>query len=500
MANDKKYINELVSNDDDPTAELEAIVLAAPELESAQIELESATNTTGLNHGAVIDSDDAVDLAALRADLAARSRAIGRLEFEVARLQARQLGLEAETKSRDEVITELRTQLQNASTSVTRKQGLLKKRDQQIKALRLEIRERNEHYLSVQQQLQTMGERLADQYPNHAAEDAHPASVVRDGRLASSELVNHELRQRYARLERYADELRRQLQEREIQVRNNRNALELLQYDLSQANERIKVQQTAIADLTRQNKGLDENLASIKSSHAEEIRMVRFELGAAQETLSQHELLTEQLASDLVETRTYRVQLESMLSATEENSKLRIERLEQENQRLRREVAESLQKLETKNEAINCLISELTRKSHQIHAGVDKEINLDATDGAALEPADIHPPVERDKTTRVLVGSVDGQEVRFPLFKDRLTIGRTEQNDIQLKASHISRRHAVIVSEGGVTRVIDWGSKNGVFVNAQRITEHFLKHGDVVSVGTSDFRYEERAKREPRDS
>ncbi len=82
------------------------------------------------------------------------------------------------------------------------------------------------------------------------------------------------------------------------------------------------------------------------------------------------------------------------------------------------------------------------------------------------------------------------------MFKDRLTIGRTEQNDIQLKAPYISRRHAVIVTEGDITRVVDWGSKNGVFVNSRRINEHFLKNGDIVAIGTAKFRYEERPKRD----
>ncbi|MDH3749670.1 MAG: FHA domain-containing protein, partial [Gammaproteobacteria bacterium] len=93
-------------------------------------------------------------------------------------------------------------------------------------------------------------------------------------------------------------------------------------------------------------------------------------------------------------------------------------------------------------------------------------------------------------------GSIDGQELRFPLFKDRQTIGRTEQNDIQLKACYVSRRHAVIVTERDRARVIDWGSKNGVFVNSKRITEHFLQNGDIMTIGTADFRYEERPKRD----
>ena len=96
----------------------------------------------------------------------------------------------------------------------------------------------------------------------------------------------------------------------------------------------------------------------------------------------------------------------------------------------------------------------------------------------------------------MLIGKIDDQELRFPLFKTRLTIGRAVQNDIQLQAGHISRRHAVIMTEGDTTRVVDWGSKNGVYVNSKRVTEHFLQSGDLVRIGDADFRYEERPKRD----
>ncbi|MDH4124287.1 MAG: FHA domain-containing protein [Gammaproteobacteria bacterium] len=499
MANDKKNINELVSDDDDPTAELEALSLAVPESDEPKGELELAATTTGLRHAPITDAEHAPDLAKFRADLEVRDQTIGRLEFEVARLQARQLGLEAETRSREEVNTQLRSELDNAASSLLRKQGLLKKRDQQIKALRLEIRERNERFHALQQQLQTTGDGLTDRRGSLKTE-ASATATPRSGQMASDELAIVELRRGYMRLESYADELRQRLQDSDIETRNNRGLQDVLRHDLSQAVDRIKAQEVTIANLNEQNAKLGETLTSLKSSHAEEVRIIRFELGSAQETLSQHELLTEQLASDLVETRGYRVQLENMLSASEESSKSRIEKLEQENQRLRREISESLLKLETKSEAINCLISELAKKSHQADAIKAMDRNIDVRDGPDYGHVENQSPVDRDRVTRVLVGSIDNQEVRFPLFKDRLTIGRTEQNDIQLKAAHISRRHAVIVSEGGTTRVTDWGSKNGVFVNARRVTEHFLKHGDVVSIGTSEFRYEERAKREPRDN
>ncbi len=101
-----------------------------------------------------------------------------------------------------------------------------------------------------------------------------------------------------------------------------------------------------------------------------------------------------------------------------------------------------------------------------------------------------------DRTTRVLVGKVGDQVLRFPLFKDRLTIGRTTDNDIQLEAGYVSRRHAIVQTDDGMTRIIDWGSKNGIQVNGKKVSEHVLNDGDTIVVGNAHFRYEERRKRD----
>ena len=59
----------------------------------------------------------------------------------------------------------------------------------------------------------------------------------------------------------------------------------------------------------------------------------------------------------------------------------------------------------------------------------------------------------------------------------------------------ISRRHAVIVSDDENTRIVDWGSKNGVFVNTSRVKEQILRNGDIVTIGTADFKFEERRQK-----
>jgi pSer/pThr/pTyr-binding forkhead associated (FHA) protein len=136
---------------------------------------------------------------------------------------------------------------------------------------------------------------------------------------------------------------------------------------------------------------------------------------------------------------------------------------------------------------------ELSARSDSIELKDDTSNVLQKIDGFKTDAHD--PQADTDRVARQLIGNADGKELRFPLFKNRLTIGRTAHNDIQLNMQYISRRHAVISSDHGQTRVIDWGSKNGVFVNNVQVTEKILESGDIVTIGTTDFRYEERSKR-----
>ena len=137
----------------------------------------------------------------------------------------------------------------------------------------------------------------------------------------------------------------------------------------------------------------------------------------------------------------------------------------------------------------------LSSKPTQDYSTCELAAAIPQLDDRVADRVEERPAIERDRLSRVLIGTVDNQKLRFPLFKNRLTIGRAAQNDIQLQAAYVSRRHAVVVTEGDTTRVVDWGSKNGVYVNSRRITEHFLASGDVLSVGDAEFRYEERVKR-----
>jgi len=499
MANDKKNINELVTDDDDPTAELEVLAMspAQPETDS-----QSETGADTYDYVESQKADRDVSITELKSDLKTRSETIDRLQYDIEQLRAKWTGLETEIKAREELTNQLHVKLDSSDEKLARKEKLLKKRNQSIKSLRTEIRARNDEYSELgasltehEQQIEHLQKELAADRSDEAERD-HQLLQQQAGQIAGAEVEIKDLRAQLRRTESYADSIRQQLQERTIISDEAEDTREFLQVNLAQTAEQLDDLRAELTEAKNLNENLVKELAELKDAHAGEIRMIRFELGEAEETVAQHELVAEQLASDLVDTRSFRVELEQMLSKSEEESQSRIEKLEKQNRRLLREAAENEDKLQTKSEAINCLLAELAKKSQQMESiGEIKDV-IHEIDDRMSERIDDRAHKERDRVTRVLIGNVEGQELRFPLFKDRLTIGRTEQNDIHLNASYVSRRHAVIVTERDAARIIDWGSKNGVFVNSERVNEHFLRNGDTVTIGTAEFRYEERPKRD----
>ena len=283
--------------------------------------------------------------------------------------------------------------------------------------------------------------------------------------------------------------LETEVQARETQTRQLTSALE-------DAGGKIQSLTEALADAKKYNSVLSGQLETLHKRHEQEIRTLRFELTEAADTVAQQELINEQLASDLVDTRGFKSQLEHMLTSSEQQNQSRVAQLEQELTELKKANDDFERQLAAKNEAIAELLEQLTGKSRQEESLNELAAVIDELDERVAERLNEKTLVDRDRVTRMLIGKIGKQELRFPLFKSRLTIGRAVQNDIQLQAGHISRRHAVVMTEGDTTRVVDWGSKNGVYVNSKRVTEHFLKSGDRVTIGDASFRYEERPKRD----
>lgn len=77
----------------------------------------------------------------------------------------------------------------------------------------------------------------------------------------------------------------------------------------------------------------------------------------------------------------------------------------------------------------------------------------------------------------------EGSELEADLSADIVTLGRADDNDIVIGNAWISWHHARFERAGGVVRVIDLNSRNGILLNEKRVTDSVLKSGDVLTFG-----------------
>jgi len=527
MANENKNTHEVVA-DDDITAELKELTLQQVLTRSADDEpLEDDANTFEFERGPGRPLSN--DVEVLRSNLKSHSNTIGRMQFELEQLRSKWQGLQSEARARAAIGDELNRQVGELREALENKNRLLSKRDRTIRSLKAEIRDREAAHHELEQQNEQLSsdhELLRAEFADQAqsleslreastAPDAHAATqatgesasggterhaeAAEDGPLAEARTAAGELAAQLAQRETYADELRRRLDD----VTARKEHLEQREMHLSLIIEEHEVSQDALStnirEIQEDNRALGEQICAMQHRHTEDTRKLReriegLELGAAALRTRESDL-----TARLQESKDYREKLEQMLGQNDGRFRDRIAELEQHNAKLEADAENLEQKLANKTAAVNCLLAELASQNEAAEAAaaeISDTTLVDIEERLAEGAEQQRGARDGERVNRMLIGRIDNQELRFPLFKNRLTIGRTQQNDIQLNVPYISRRHAVVLTEGNTTRVVDWGSKNGVYVNSRRITEHFLKSGDRVTIGNADFHYEERIKRD----
>ena len=86
----------------------------------------------------------------------------------------------------------------------------------------------------------------------------------------------------------------------------------------------------------------------------------------------------------------------------------------------------------------------------------------------------------------VASGSRAGQVI--PIIGERFVIGRADDCHLKPRSELISRYHCEIFLKDGDVFVRDMGSKNGVFLNTERIADAtVVKNGDKLVIGPLDF-------------
>jgi DNA-binding CsgD family transcriptional regulator len=124
----------------------------------------------------------------------------------------------------------------------------------------------------------------------------------------------------------------------------------------------------------------------------------------------------------------------------------------------------------------------------------------------AATPTELHARIEAADRGRPFLVLRDGDRAQVLIdlggARDRLSIGRTESNDVSLPwDGEVSRLHAELERIAGEWTVCDDGlSRNGTFVNGARIGgRHRLRDGEVMRIGNTAIAYQRPAAADARD-
>jgi pSer/pThr/pTyr-binding forkhead associated (FHA) protein len=90
---------------------------------------------------------------------------------------------------------------------------------------------------------------------------------------------------------------------------------------------------------------------------------------------------------------------------------------------------------------------------------------------------------------RLLVLNTELAGSEYTLERTEMVLGRTEDSDIFLNHRSVSNRHAKIVFDGGIYRILDLDSANGVLVNGEEYSRVDLRRGDIIELGHVKIRY-----------
>jgi pSer/pThr/pTyr-binding forkhead associated (FHA) protein len=89
--------------------------------------------------------------------------------------------------------------------------------------------------------------------------------------------------------------------------------------------------------------------------------------------------------------------------------------------------------------------------------------------------------------------TAEGEDIKLPITTKPIVLGRGIETDIRVEDNEVSRAHCAIWMEGEKFLAKDLRSRNGTFVNGERVSEAELKPGDRVRIGHCEFLIEGEA-------
>lgn len=90
---------------------------------------------------------------------------------------------------------------------------------------------------------------------------------------------------------------------------------------------------------------------------------------------------------------------------------------------------------------------------------------------------------------KLIVASGKSAGRSISIKRNKLLIGRAEECDVRPLSEDVSRRHCEVIVGPADVWVADLGSRNGTFVNGQRIGEKIkVVDGDILRVGSLELK------------
>ncbi len=94
-----------------------------------------------------------------------------------------------------------------------------------------------------------------------------------------------------------------------------------------------------------------------------------------------------------------------------------------------------------------------------------------------------------------------GESERVALYAGENIVGRGDDDVVEVDAATVSRRHARLVIDGDVVTLEDLGSKNGTWLDGQRLAApRGLGDGSVLRLGSASFTFRLARRPKPTES
>jgi pSer/pThr/pTyr-binding forkhead associated (FHA) protein len=100
---------------------------------------------------------------------------------------------------------------------------------------------------------------------------------------------------------------------------------------------------------------------------------------------------------------------------------------------------------------------------------------------------------KRKKMATLCLINDDGSVVQqWEVGEKAMTIGRGTAVDVKIEDAGLSRRHFMIARHGGGFLLKDLSSRNGTWVDGERVMATYLGQGTPILAGCTHFRFSEQ--------